>query len=90
MITVHYKSDFDYFFTKKYYMTAVILTAVLCFGYSATHVTVGGDTLKGDLYLGDGNIMLAAVELAWFCGPSCWDTTMQKRSINRVLFSSVF
>lgn len=60
MITVHYKSDFDYFFTKKYYMTAVILTAVLCFGYSATHVTVGGDTLKGDLYLGDGNIMLAA------------------------------
>lgn len=60
MTNRQYSKELTYFIRNVRYMAAVTSMAFLCFGYSAVHVTIGGDTLIGDVYLGEGNAMLAA------------------------------
>ena len=41
-------------------MYAVLFTALLCYGFSATNITIGPDSMEGGRYLGAGNEMLAS------------------------------
>lgn len=60
MKTSKYRKELRWFFLDNRFMVAVFLTAILCYGYSVTHITIGVDTLLGDRYFGEGNGMLEA------------------------------
>lgn len=50
----------DYFLRSPGYILAVLLTAMLCYGYSVINITLSIDGLEGSRYIGEGQIMLAA------------------------------
>lgn len=49
-----------YFFSNRFFMAALLLTATFCYATSVTQITIGRDSLEGSRYLGEGQIMLAA------------------------------
>lgn len=55
-----YRKELEWFLLDNRFMAALIATTILCYGYSVAHVTIGTDTLLGDMYLGQGNSMLKA------------------------------
>ena len=54
-----YREDLLYFLNNRWFMAAAVLTAFLCYGSSAANIVVGRDSLEGDRYIGEGNVMLA-------------------------------
>ena len=55
-----YQKRISCFLNCRYYMYAVLFTALLCYGFSATNITIGPDSMEGGRYLGAGNEMLAS------------------------------
>lgn len=54
-----YKKQITYFFTNKIYVICVIIVALLSYGFTITHYSIGIDDLCFDRYV-DGNYILVA------------------------------
>lgn len=55
-----YFKELKQYLTHLWYMITLIFLLILSYGYSVVHMNVGVDALRGSMYTGSGNVMLAA------------------------------
>lgn len=56
----NYSNELRFFFSNKFFISCILFTVILTFGFATFNITVGMDDLEGELYVGSGNAMLAA------------------------------
>lgn len=55
-----YLQEVSYYLKHKGYMISLILVSVISYGYAAVNTTISIDDTRGELYLGNGHVMLAS------------------------------
>lgn len=55
-----YKKNLSFFLDNKIYIILLTVIAIICYGFSASNLSIGIDDLEGDRYVGSGNDMLCA------------------------------
>lgn len=57
---IQYKKELEKFLENKFFIISLLLTAFLCYGFSALNLTVSIDDFRGEQYIGSGKEFLSA------------------------------